>query len=79
MADTGPSATRQRADLSGQGPRDTKVSFMTLARLSAPRHQATFEASQTGRSRSASFSLPATHRATGTLNRYPSSGRHEAR
>lgn len=36
MADTGSPAKRQQADLGGQGPRDTKVSFLTLARLSAP-------------------------------------------
>ena len=35
MADTGSPAKRQQADLGGQGPRDTKVSFLALARLSA--------------------------------------------
>jgi len=38
MADTGSPAKRQQADLGGQGPRDTKVSFLTLAWLSAPGH-----------------------------------------
>lgn len=36
MADTGSPAMRHQADLGRQGPRDTKVSFLALARLSVP-------------------------------------------
>lgn len=39
LADTGSSAKRQQADLGGQGPRNTTVSFLAQARLSAPGHE----------------------------------------
>ena len=45
LAGTGSPARRQQADLGGQGPRDTKVSFLTLARLSAPGQQPTLPTS----------------------------------
>ena len=42
MADTGSPAKRQEADLGNQEPRDTKVSFLALARPSAPGHKPSF-------------------------------------
>ena len=39
LADTGAPARCQRAGRGGQGPRDTKISFLTLARFSAPGHK----------------------------------------
>ena len=68
---------RARELTSGSSTGLAKVSCRPGPRVGAAGHQVTFEPGQTGRSRTASFAPPATHRASGTrrINQRPPSPR----